>query len=312
MVIYFHSLGRHSGCIIIRIKQMSDDCAAVGAVNIMFSELGAALARHDLASSSRLCRCITNFGEQDNGLRYVIESKANKKMMASAMALILDWRAGLKAGDYAHLQSPEEHVWYRVKIKDINASIISVHYDNWDAKYDKIMPLDSLQLLPDGALIVHKPPKKIVTVDVPVVPSAAADEPSSISSPDALDLNPKVLSRSGRAIKIREINGSVAGAGAISTPKTMKSPKKRRVFGIGGEDDIEEETDINDWVCGICWKLEAKYGSKLLLCDGPCLRSFHIECLSYVPVSHLPIMHKSFIHAFIHAFIHSCIHLFAD
>jgi hypothetical protein len=49
----------------------------------------------------------------------------------------------------------------------------------------------------------------------------------------------------------------------------------------GGDEDgsTEEQEDHNDWICGVCCLSEAFDGSDLMLCDGPCLRSFHIGCL---------------------------------
>lgn len=41
----------------------------------------------------------------------------------------------------------------------------------------------------------------------------------------------------------------------------------------------DKEKDNNEWVCSICEFLESPDDSDLLLCDGPCLRSFHIGCL---------------------------------
>jgi hypothetical protein len=41
----------------------------------------------------------------------------------------------------------------------------------------------------------------------------------------------------------------------------------------------DEGEDDNDWVCGICEVLEDIDGTPLVLCDGPCMRSFHTSCL---------------------------------
>lgn len=44
--------------------------------------------------------------------------------------------------------------------------------------------------------------------------------------------------------------------------------------------DTNALEDNNDWLCGICGMFEGDaYVDKLLLCDGPCLRSFHMGCL---------------------------------
>ena len=40
--------------------------------------------------------------------------------------------------------------------------------------------------------------------------------------------------------------------------------------------------DKNEWVCGKCGFLNAEDGSDLVLCDGPCLGSFHLGCLDSI------------------------------
>jgi hypothetical protein len=77
----------------------------------------------------------------------------------------------------------------------------------------------------------------------------------------------------------------------IGTDAKHASKKKKRTVkggtgvalgshqpGDGDAGEIEQE-DHNDWICGVCCLSEAFDGSDLMLCDGPCLRSFHIGCL---------------------------------
>ena len=46
--------------------------------------------------------------------------------------------------------------------------------------------------------------------------------------------------------------------------------------------DHEMNLDKNEWVCGKCGFLNAEDGSDLVLCDGPCLGSFHLGCLDAI------------------------------
>ena len=39
-------------------------------------------------------------------------------------------------------------------------------------------------------------------------------------------------------------------------------------------------TDFNEWFCSICFNLDALDNSDLILCDGPCKKSFHLGCLN--------------------------------
>ncbi len=43
---------------------------------------------------------------------------------------------------------------------------------------------------------------------------------------------------------------------------------------------VRREKDENDWICSVCNLTESKDNTDLILCDGPCLRSFHIGCMN--------------------------------
>ena len=47
--------------------------------------------------------------------------------------------------------------------------------------------------------------------------------------------------------------------------------------------------DKNECLCGVCGFLEG-YGSELILCDGPCLKSFHINCIKDSRHPPLPVL----------------------
>lgn len=57
--------------------------------------------------------------------------------------------------------------------------------------------------------------------------------------------------------------------------------------GAGGgagatEQDLPPEVldnDNNEWVCGVCQSFAGGEVDHLVLCDGPCLRSFHLRCV---------------------------------
>ena len=138
---------------------MTSEDVTLIAIEKMVGELALAVADNDLVVCSRLYKAITLFADKDPTVKSVIHSKANQELMDTALHFIQKWRAGLKDGDYAFLESPEEHVWYRVKINSINDMKIAVHFDKWDAKYDKEYESSSITLLPDGAMLSHKQPK---------------------------------------------------------------------------------------------------------------------------------------------------------
>lgn len=57
---------------------------------------------------------------------------------------------------------------------------------------------------------------------------------------------------------------------------------RRDAFGkesaAGGSGSANSNTP-EDWICAMCWKLDTPCMSDMVVCDGPCLRSFHVVCL---------------------------------
>lgn len=69
-----------------------------------------------------------------------------------------------------------------------------------------------------------------------------------------------------------------------SKQATRQSTKKRKISNVKATtDDTEDIPDNNDWICSYCNLSESFDGSDLVLCDGPCLRSFHMGCLDQRP-----------------------------
>jgi len=68
-----------------------------------------------------------------------------------------------------------------------------------------------------------------------------------------------------------------------STHGSAQPQRERKI-----KDVTKDGEDDNEWVCGLCKMLEAPDGSPLVLCDGPCMRSFHTSCLGYASNDDLP------------------------
>jgi hypothetical protein len=79
-----------------------------------------------------------------------------------------------------------------------------------------------------------------------------------------------IMSKSGRKVKLL----SDLTESAQKSKRKLSNMVKMNVDGgeVSGKDK-------NDWHCAMCYGFEASGGSDLLLCDGPCLRSFHLECV---------------------------------
>jgi hypothetical protein len=110
----------------------------------------------------------------------------------------------------------------------------------------------------------------------------------------------KYFSHTGRQIRRGTLLASVSSKEKVKETKAKKekssdsatSPIEKEengsVTGSTNSKDKKEKddgaTDYNDWKCTICGMVEDIKGTQLLLCDGPCRRSYHEGCLesSYI------------------------------
>ena len=82
--------------------------------------------------------------------------------------------------------------------------------------------------------------------------------------------------QTGTATVIPEAGGRARRSCVVAA--TSKAPKKEPKKKQANSD--ERVVDDNDWVCTVCGLSETfNEDDELLLCDGPCLRSFHTSCI---------------------------------
>ena len=212
----------------------------------------------------------------------------------------------LKAGEFCDIYQSRYGSWYHSKVKTRVGNIIDVHYNGWAAKFDETIDLTD----PDGVRSLIYPPhtfstarkvtlKKVkrnthtyIPVETIVVDGVEREDTywnrTGTDAPESWNQGEKVwvrgkgyvdaseykslqefkVSRTGRAIK------SVVSTKA-DAPTTKPKRDKVRMYG-------ERETDVednNDFLCSICEQLEADDHSDLILCDGPCLKSWHLGCM---------------------------------
>jgi hypothetical protein len=228
------------------------------------------------------------------------------------------WLNVMKEGAYINLlpsttmSKRNDNTWYRAKItafrvEQLAASsgcpslysekgnptklkartLASIHFLKWSSKYDIEVDVsaEDTVILPDNSVLAPVKSRKRVADPAEGATETAAEERTSENE----HVEPVVLSRSGRVLKLKapslavtttsmpEISRTTDSSSADVNERQDKKVKKRRLPG-------EEEEDINDWLCARCGLLESRTGSKLMLCDGPCLRSFHTDCLPASPV----------------------------
>lgn len=70
-------------------------------------------------------------------------------------------------------------------------------------------------------------------------------------------------------------NNNTTSNDTLANPKS-KNKKKNRT--TKGKKRAKKERP-NDWQCSYCGMIQSLGGSDLIMCDGPCLKSYHAECL---------------------------------
>jgi hypothetical protein len=91
------------------------------------------------------------------------------------------------------------------------------------------------------------------------------------------------VSKSGRAVKVRQehYENDLKRRQNSEKVKERASSRKKKKVDLDMDGDIGDAEDHNDWLCTICMNFQAPDFSELLLCDGGCLRSFHLGCLGF-------------------------------
>jgi hypothetical protein len=295
-------------------EAQADGTVIADTANRILSDLNSLVASNDIVDVSRILILLSNLQKTSNPIYDSVIIHENSKLLAAAKELIENWRdEKLIVGAYLDCFSPNEGKWFAAKILERHDRNIKVHYLGWSHKYDQVINLDERDdIFPHTTRVkamkktekktekktsVYVPPSEIqqnVKTGAPEVPntvtgSVSLEEPSS--TPDSqllLELGCEIkTTRSGRLVK------TVAGSSTSSSHNKRKKGdsaeatednddgSKRRKSDVSIAADGREygSADKNDWFCKVCGLLEAKDGTELVLCDGPCLSSFHQGCL---------------------------------
>lgn len=246
------------------------------------------------------------------------EWKEFKLAYANHMQL---WKEGIDVDTVLDYFKSNEGVWYKIKIFEIEQTEnrkALVHYQGWPSKFDEWINLSDVTISPSGIHVKDRTKSKIKeqhpTIDV-------QEEEIVLTKIDKKDILPVLTSSSGRVMRrstsvfarlsedksssvdgknadidgdnmaiIATVECDARNSGGSNKNKRSNDKRKRGSTNNGqvnsnttvaGEEGGGDVKDKNEWFCAICWHLEAPDGSDLMLCDGPCLRSYHIGCLKY-------------------------------
>lgn len=201
------------------------------------------------------------------------------------------WRETLRHGDIVSLlyTGPTETQWLQVKLLKDNtngcdeAGVFKLHFLGWAKNFDEVHNITKFLIIPkqekEKRSILRKSTSLKAIADV--VPTDIDSGTKHLSS----------VTHSGRVVK-RIHNNVATPKGKSRTVSAIRiSEFDGRECGIG---------DKNEWLCAVCGQLEEKGGSDFLLCDGPCLRVWHYNCMDHSwekPVVCLLIFHDYIVNA---------------
>ena len=211
-----------------------------------------------------------------------------------------DWRSKLTENDTIEFLNGE-NAWYLVKLisKPVN-NIATVHFLGWDKKYDQEVDLScEFTVLPPHTLVTGRKRNNAVepttssTVtgteeSLPSVEETTSTVAPTTATTTTVTEESIVSSRSARLLGRQQQEQPIAEKRSRRTKNNDNTNTNNNNSGIPEKKSSKravnkEEKDHNDWVCTVCNMLEAPRGTDLLMCDGPCHRSFHYECLQLSP-----------------------------
>jgi hypothetical protein len=204
--------------------------------------------------------------------------------------LLDGWKESLQVGDTFEIYSEVENKWFQCKILELSENKDAyVSYPGWGPKFDAWLNLDGALLNPIGTFftIKMKESKKYkIKQEVEVVV-----EEKEIKQSDGLDTSIEITDTHTTAFDLidpefddfqftsRARKAKLSSTQPNTTTTTTSNTKQSKTSSKGRKKS-EKEIDHNDWCCTNCGMLEALGGSDLILCDGVCRRSFHVECFS--------------------------------
>lgn len=193
-----------------------------------------------------------------------IEYKQNVKVVDN---MLNEWKQDLNIGDTLETYLPEENCWYTGKVIESkeNPKQHLIHFLKWDKKFDRWIDPNDYLIQPFGTLIFADEPK----ATAPAVQKPAVTPQKTSETVEVVE-----KTKTGRVIK-KIVKANTPASAPVSREKKSDSKSSQKKT----QDDNDGDEDHNDWACTVCNMIETMDNDILVLCDGPCLRSFHHGCL---------------------------------
>ena len=275
-------------------------------LRILKLELGEAVASADI---SRIANTLFTIDSQSIFENNVASQNILSSVIEKAEKYISNWKGTLAVHDAVDVYSPKHNAWYEAKIIKLTGSTAQCHYIGWSSKFDEDVDLKLAKVFPKN--VATKPRKKPTRKSKESSPVILISKPITSNEADVKITETKYGRKSIPIIKHENKATSTKTFGSKQKRNSSSSELSGRALNKGNknqdesnndkeenqDDDGEGQsaTDRNEWLCSICHHLDAVDQTDLLLCDGPCLRSFHLGCLNLesIPVIQAPTQAQS-------------------
>lgn len=268
------------------------------AVERIEADLEAAVKAQDLIVLSRLVDLVASMKDENPRAELDEEALCAKlvKKLTPAITegvkqgekLLKQWRSKLKVGDLVDVYSPVDGKWFASKVegvgkdKDDGSVIALIHYQGWKVEWDRWLKVEdpTIGISPFESKVKHN---QITVPHEKWTPSSMREhleEEQRREEEKERQAEARLRVLEAQRLEEREAKREMKNA-AKEYDESGQELKKKRKRGKDGEEREEDDPDAddNDWVCGMCGMLEHQDGSAMVLCDGACMRSFHLSCL---------------------------------
>lgn len=197
--------------------------------------------------------CVKHADEKSDNLIACLDLYYHEKASREVEYAVRRWMDSICESTIIDVFHNKSKTWFEAKVLERHDTKLKLHYLFWNDKHNEEIDIS------DKPLIYPRNTHTIPRTRKPRVGVLKNTEPeSNLDSVDDVPDQVVIMTKSGRK----------------SVQKAVERPvqKKRKI-----SDD--SAPDRNEWICAVCDQLEAFDDSNLILCDGPCLRSFHIGCL---------------------------------
>lgn len=224
------------------------------------------------------------------------ETSKSPRLVEEARQAIRAWQAGLVVGMDVDARSSRDGHWYAGSLLAEKVSTLGAESEErlWEIKFKRFGSSHNelisqtgssfSRLMPPGSHTGRRPISQRLEAEKRRRAEETAARAEAKRMREAPTMAPAVLgtTRSGRTVRSENAARDATGSKKARPKPEKKAPGPREVAEEGQEEGFLVDTggaDQNDWVCGVCEEMERSEGDRLVLCDGPCKRSFHQACL---------------------------------